>query len=226
MFINERQRLKNRLRMFRHFTAVVHDSFPITHPSVHDHFFGVSQHRLPAILNALRQPSLNEGRSEGESQCDNDEGLKDSAMRFRSLRVKLHFERGGIVRRHCHLPFLDTQNRMPGLHAVGAGRKITRPSLLRHSGGCRSHTPNSACTDAAALHGEDSPPFDQMHDIGGPGRLERRAMQHDIYPGMVVGVALNIVRHRIAIGYGELSLIAHDGGREETGTRWLRPGHS
>ena len=35
-------------------------------------------------------------------------------------------------------------------------------------------------------------------------------MQDNIHPGLVVGVALNIVRHGIPIGHGQLSLIAHD----------------
>jgi hypothetical protein len=78
MFIGERQRLENRFRMFRHFTAVVHDGLPITHPSVHDHFFGISEHRIPVILNALRRPCLNEGCADRERQYDNYEGLCES----------------------------------------------------------------------------------------------------------------------------------------------------
>jgi hypothetical protein len=61
--------------MYRHFTTVMHDGLPITHPSVHDHFFGISEHRLSAILNVFRRPRLGEGRSDGERQCDNYEGL-------------------------------------------------------------------------------------------------------------------------------------------------------
>ena len=43
---------------------------------------------------------------------------------LRSLRIKLHIERGCAVRRECQFPFLATQNWMPGLHVVSARRKI------------------------------------------------------------------------------------------------------
>ena len=78
MFISERQRLENSFRMFCHFTAVVHNGLPITHPSVHDHFFGISEHCLPAILNVFCRLSLGEGRTDEERQYDNDEGVRES----------------------------------------------------------------------------------------------------------------------------------------------------
>ena len=45
-------------------------------------------------------------------------------MSLRSLRVELEIERGGTVRLDRQLPFLGTQNRMAGFHAVGTGRKL------------------------------------------------------------------------------------------------------
>ena len=85
MFIGERQRLENSFRMFRHFTAVVHDGLPITHPSVHDHFFGISEHRLPVVLNVLRRLRLDEGRPDGERQYDNYEGSLESHQNTRAF---------------------------------------------------------------------------------------------------------------------------------------------
>ena len=78
MLICGRQRLENSFRMFRHLTAVMHDGLSITHPSVHDHFFGIVEHRLPAILNVFRRPRLDEGRPDRERQHDNHEGLFES----------------------------------------------------------------------------------------------------------------------------------------------------
>jgi len=78
MFIGERQRFENSFRMFRYFTAVMHDGPPITHPSVHDHFFGISEHRPPAILNVFRRLRLDEGWADRKRQYDNDEGLFES----------------------------------------------------------------------------------------------------------------------------------------------------
>src|SRR5262245_54513686 len=49
-----------------------------------------------------------------------------------------------------------------------------------------------------------------MYDIGSPGRFQRRPMEDNIHPSMVVGVALNIVRHGIPISHSQLPLIAHD----------------
>ena len=129
-------------------------------------------------------------------------------VNLRSLRVKSHIERGCAVRLERQLPFLDTQNRMPGFHAVATWRKIAdgkwRAILVCTHGIIRvvdRIPPILHVGMHAALHGEDFSPFDQMDDIGGAGCFQRRPMEDNIHPGLVIGVALNIVRHGIPIGH-------------------------